>query len=63
MSGGLKIELGRRYRFSASHRLHSSEAGVMMPELGKRLTHDDGVELVRQWIASMPRSRPPASGR
>ena len=23
MSGGLKIELGRRYRFSASHRLHS----------------------------------------
>ena len=25
MSGGLKIELGRRYRFSASHRLHSSK--------------------------------------
>ena len=24
MSDGLKIELGRRYRFSASHRLHSS---------------------------------------
>jgi len=23
MNGGLKIELGRRYRFSASHRLHS----------------------------------------
>lgn len=25
MSGGLKIELGRRYRFSASHRLHSAK--------------------------------------
>ena len=25
MSGELKIELGRRYRFSASHRLHSAE--------------------------------------
>ena len=25
MSDGLKIELGRRYRFSASHRLHSEE--------------------------------------
>ena len=25
MSDGLKIELGRRYRFSASHRLHSSK--------------------------------------
>jgi 6-pyruvoyltetrahydropterin/6-carboxytetrahydropterin synthase len=24
MSGALKIELGRRYRFSASHRLHSA---------------------------------------
>ena len=25
MTDGLKIELGRRYRFSASHRLHSSK--------------------------------------
>jgi 6-pyruvoyltetrahydropterin/6-carboxytetrahydropterin synthase len=25
MTGGLKIELGRRYRFSASHRLHSAK--------------------------------------
>jgi len=25
MNDGLKIELGRRYRFSASHRLHSSQ--------------------------------------
>jgi len=25
MSGALKIELGRRYRFSASHRLHASQ--------------------------------------
>ena len=25
MKGGLKIELGRRYRFSASHRLHSEK--------------------------------------
>src|SRR5438132_14129333 len=25
MSGTLKIELGRRYRFSASHRLHTSQ--------------------------------------
>jgi 6-pyruvoyltetrahydropterin/6-carboxytetrahydropterin synthase len=25
VNGGLKIELGRRYRFSASHRLHSEK--------------------------------------
>lgn len=35
-------------------RLTSTDAGIMMPELGKRLIHDEGVELVRQWIAAMP---------
>jgi hypothetical protein len=29
----------------------------MMPELGKRLVHEEGVALVRQWIAAMPGSR------
>ena len=27
--------------------------GVMMPELGKRLVHEEGVALVREWIAAM----------
>jgi hypothetical protein len=26
----------------------------MMPELGKRLIHAEGVDLIRQWIAEMP---------
>ena len=26
----------------------------MMPELGKRLVHEEGVALVREWIAAMP---------
>jgi hypothetical protein len=25
-----------------------------MPELGKRLVHDEGVALIREWIAAMP---------
>ena len=25
-----------------------------MPELGKRLVHDEGVALIREWIAVMP---------
>jgi hypothetical protein len=25
----------------------------MMPELGKQLIHDEGVELIREWIASL----------
>ena len=35
-------------------RIASLEADVMMPELGKRLVHKEGVELVREWIASLP---------
>jgi hypothetical protein len=29
----------------------------MMPELGKRLVHEEGVALVRQWIAAMVQAR------
>ena len=33
-----------------------------MPELGKRLVHDEGVALIREWIANMP-EKPNSSGR
>jgi len=36
-------------------RIQSTDAGIMMPELGKRMVHDEGVALVREWIAAMPR--------
>ena len=26
----------------------------MMPELGKRLVHEEGLKLIREWIAAMP---------
>ena len=35
-------------------RITSIDPGIMMPELGKRLIHTEGVELVREWIAAMP---------
>ena len=35
-------------------RLASTEGGVMMPELGRSTVHQEGVQLVRDWIASMP---------
>ena len=44
-------------------RIASSDAGIMMPELGKRLVHEEGVELVRQWIAAMPESEPSRSAK
>ena len=35
-------------------RLASNEGGVMMPELGRSTVHQEGVQLIRDWIAAMP---------
>jgi uncharacterized repeat protein (TIGR03806 family) len=37
-------------------RLASQEGGVMMPELGRSLVHEEGGKLIRDWIAAMPGS-------
>jgi uncharacterized repeat protein (TIGR03806 family) len=36
------------------YRMLSLDPGVMMPELGRRMVHTEGVELLREWIAAMP---------
>jgi uncharacterized repeat protein (TIGR03806 family) len=35
------------------YRLQSTEPGVLMPELGRRLVDEEAVELVRAWIVSL----------
>ncbi|MCA3254157.1 MAG: hypothetical protein INF91_00900 [Alphaproteobacteria bacterium] len=35
------------------YRIHSTEPGVMMPELGRTLRHEEGEALVRRYIAEM----------
>ena len=35
------------------YRITSTDPAAMMPELGKRLVHDESAELIRQWIASL----------
>ena len=35
-------------------RMETEDPGAMMPLLGRSVTHDDGVALIRAWIASMP---------
>jgi hypothetical protein len=35
------------------YRLESTEPGVMMPELPRRMVPDDAVALLREWIAQM----------
>lgn len=35
------------------YRMESTDPGIMMPELSRKLTHKEGLELVKQWIRSM----------
>ena len=65
-SGGREYDIvpGRPDESILAYRIASTHPGVMMPELGKRLVHEEGVALVRQWIAAMTalsRSPPAAS--
>lgn len=54
-SGGYKfgIEPGHPENSILIHRIESTEAGVMMPPLPKRMIHDEGIALLREWIQSM----------
>jgi uncharacterized repeat protein (TIGR03806 family) len=35
------------------YRIESVEPGIMMPEMGRKIQHEEGVQLVRQWIQEM----------
>ncbi|MCR5874512.1 hypothetical protein LRS10_10235 [Phenylobacterium sp. J426] len=54
-SGGLEVAIapGKPDASILVHRMASDEPGVMMPELGRSVTHEEGLALVRQWIAEM----------
>lgn len=54
-SGGLRFDIlpGKPDESILMFRLLSTHPDVMMPELGKRMVHEAGVELVRQWIEAM----------
>jgi uncharacterized repeat protein (TIGR03806 family) len=58
-SGGLAYDIvpGQPGQSILVYRIASTHPGVMMPELGKRLVHEEGVALIREWIAAVPNSR------
>jgi uncharacterized repeat protein (TIGR03806 family) len=58
-SGGLAFDIvpGQPEKSILVYRIASTHPGIMMPELGKRLIHEEGLALVRNWIAAMPDSR------
>lgn len=39
------------------HRMNSIDPGVMMPELGRKMIHKEGVELISNWINSLPEEK------
>lgn len=60
-SGGFEFDIvpGEPEQSILMFRLNSTDPGAMMPELGKRMIHTEGVDLVREWIASMPKQPRP----
>lgn len=54
-SGGLKYDIvpGKPEQSILYFRITSTDPGIMMPELGKQLVHQEGVALIREWIARM----------
>lgn len=56
-SGGLRVDIepGRPEASILTYRMASTEPGVMMPELGRSLRHEEGLALIRDYIAAMPR--------
>ena len=39
------------------HRMQSTEPDVAMPELGRSLAHQEGIELIESWIRSLPNTQ------
>ncbi len=54
-SGGLKYSIvpGKPDESILLHRMASMDPGVMMPESGRALTHEEAVIMVREWILLM----------
>lgn len=54
-SGGLDFSIvpGDPEASILLYRMKSVDPGVMMPELGRTLVHEEGVALIRDWIASL----------
>lgn len=54
-AGGLLVDLhpGKADSSIIVHRMNSTEQGVAMPELGRVLIHEEGVQIVADWINGM----------
>lgn len=55
-SGGHEFSIlpGQPDKSIMLHRMIASEPGIMMPQFGRALAHEEGNALIRTWIAAMP---------
>jgi uncharacterized repeat protein (TIGR03806 family) len=55
-SGGLSFDIvpGKPDASIIIYRVSSTEPSIKMPELGRNLVYDEGLQLLRDWIAAMP---------
>ncbi len=58
-SGGLEyvITPGKPEQSILLYRLKSLDPGIAMPELGRAAVHEEGADLLSQWIAGMPQEQ------
>jgi hypothetical protein len=54
-SGGRLVDIspGEPDESIITYRMGSTEPASMMPELGRSLSHDEGVDLIAEWIDSL----------
>lgn len=54
-AGKFKFDIvpGKADESIITHRMNSTQVGVAMPELGRTTIHEEGVELIREWINSL----------
>lgn len=57
------IEPGAPDKSILVHRIESTEPGVLMPELGRTVVDERGLQLIRDWIAAMPPAAAPNGGK
>ncbi|MEM7371041.1 MAG: SO2930 family diheme c-type cytochrome [Bacteroidota bacterium] len=54
-SGGFLYDIhpGKPEKSILIHRMESVDPGVMMPEVGRKLVHEEGLALIKDWIREM----------
>ena len=54
-SGPLRYDIvpGKPEESILVYRFNSTEPAVMMPELGRTMVHNEGLELIKEWIVSL----------